>query len=212
MRNGEDSENVKYSLVQAYKGMNASHFYREMAISLAKNFSRELQPLVKIELATEAEAVGVLPTDTKETLKETYTGVIITEAEQEWVRGTKSQTPVDFNVYFAPVTFEGDEYNNWATTKLDTSSDSLGNGKIIADMEYFYMGERGDIYRGACWPNVIPTNYQVDPTKNYDVVEIHYAYVGPNEAVQKSEKDITIAVPAGKGAAVESKIKNALGL
>jgi hypothetical protein len=30
---------------------------------------------------------------------------------------------------------------------------------------------------------------------DYDVYDIHYAYVGPNESVQKSEKDITIAVP-----------------
>ena len=29
----------------------------------------------------------------------------------------------------------------------------------------------------------------------YNTIDIHYAYVGPNEAVQKSEKDITIVVP-----------------
>lgn len=32
----------------------------------------------------------------------------------------------------------------------------------------------------------------VDATKEYHVLDIHYAYVGSNEAVQKSEKDITI--------------------
>ena len=32
----------------------------------------------------------------------------------------------------------------------------------------------------------------VDPTKEYHTLDIHYAYVGANESVQKSEKDITI--------------------
>ena len=32
-------------------------------------------------------------------------------------------------------------------------------------------------------------------TTKYNVIDIHYAYVGPNESVQKSEKDITIVVP-----------------
>ena len=64
--------------------------------------------------------------------------------------------------------------------------------KKIADLEYFCMGERGDQYRGIGWPNIIPTKYMVDPTKEYATLDIHYAYVGANESVQKSEKDITI--------------------
>ena len=54
------------------------------------------------------------------------------------------------------------------------------------------MGERGDIYRGVGFPNNIPTTYLVDPSKTYYTFDIHYAYVGSNEAVQKSEKTITI--------------------
>ena len=54
------------------------------------------------------------------------------------------------------------------------------------------MGERADIYRGVGFPNNIPTKYMVDASKEYHVLDIHYAYVGSNESVQKSEKDITI--------------------
>lgn len=57
------------------------------------------------------------------------------------------------------------------------------------------MGERGDIYRNMGFPNVIPTTYLVDPTLEYNVVDIHYAYTGGNEEVQKSEKDITVVIP-----------------
>ena len=34
--------------------------------------------------------------------------------------------------------------------------------------------------------------YLVDPTKEYHSLDIHYAYVGPNEGPQKSEKTLTI--------------------
>ena len=57
------------------------------------------------------------------------------------------------------------------------------------------MGERGDIYRGVAFPHNIPTTYLVDPTIKYNVIDIHYAYVGNNEGVQKSEKTITLVVP-----------------
>jgi hypothetical protein len=78
---------------------------------------------------------------------------------------------------------------------IESLVEGIKNGKKVADMEYFSMGERGDIYRNAGWPNVTKTQYLVDPSLDYDVYDIHYAYVGSNEAVQKSEKDITIAVP-----------------
>lgn len=56
------------------------------------------------------------------------------------------------------------------------------------------MGERGDQYRNIGWPHVIETTYLVDPENEdgYSVLDIHYAYVGSNEGVQKSERDITL--------------------
>ena len=61
-------------------------------------------------------------------------------------------------------------------------------------MEYFFMGERGDQYRMVGFPDYVPTKYLVDPTKEYDLINIHYFYTGSNESSQKSEKDIIIAV------------------
>ena len=68
-------------------------------------------------------------------------------------------------------------------------------GKLAADYEYFFHGERGDQYRMVGWPDYIPTSYMVDTTKEYDFVQIHYAYVGPNESCQKSEKDLVFLCP-----------------
>lgn len=57
------------------------------------------------------------------------------------------------------------------------------------------MGERGDQYRKIGWPNDVETVGMVDPTKTYDVFEIHYAFTDTGVNSYRSEKDIIIAVP-----------------
>ena len=54
------------------------------------------------------------------------------------------------------------------------------------------MGERGDQYRMMGYPNYIPTTYQVDPSKTYDVIEFHFAFTDTGVNSYRSEKDITI--------------------
>lgn len=186
----DEDQYFKYGMVHAYSGMDASEFYKVLAVSLAKNFSREVVPLIKIEIKTASATTEVTPTTKVADLTGTYTGVVITEVEQPWRLGVMAQTPVYFTVQSVPVTVNGDE-RYWATLTESTSG-SIGNGKTIADLEYFCMGERGDMYRQVGWPHNIPTTYLVDPAKAYCVFDIHYAYVGSNESVQKSEKTITI--------------------
>lgn len=186
----DEDQYFKYGMVHAYAGMDASEFYKVLAISLAKNFSREVVPLIKIEIKTASATTEVTPTTKAADLTGTYTGVVVTEVEQPWRLGVMAQTPVYFTVQSVPVTANGDE-RYWATLTESTSG-SISNGKTIADLEYFCMGERGDMYRQVGWPNNIPTTYLVDPAKAYCVFDIHYAYVGSNESVQKSEKTITI--------------------
>jgi hypothetical protein len=89
------------------------------------------------------------------------------------------------------ITVDGSEYV-WGKVEKQDSENFVQNGKNIADLEYFCAGFRGDEYRGMGYPNNIETTYLVDPSKKYDTLDIHYAYVGSNESVQKSEKDITI--------------------
>ena len=186
----DEDQYFKYGMVHAYAGMDASEFYKVLAVSLAKNFSREVVPLIKIEIKTASATTEVTPTTKVADLTGTYTGVVITEVEQPWRLGVMAQTPVYFTVQSVPVTVNGDE-RYWATLTESTSG-SIGNGKTIADLEYFCMGERGDMYRQVGQPHNIPTTYLVDPAKTYCVFDIHYAYVGSNESVQKSEKTITI--------------------
>lgn len=209
----DEDQYFKYGMVHAYAGMDADEFYKVLALSIAKNFSREIVPLIKIEVHSKATKskggfdsngyMVVTPT-TKDNGKSDTTNpyyatdaivtdidsIRITEVEQPWRLGVMAQTPVYFTVQPVAVMVKGDE-RIWATVTEGTNG-TIGNGKKIADLEYFCMGERGDMYRNIGWPHNIPTTYLVDPTKTYYTFDIHYAYVGNNESVQKSEKDITI--------------------
>lgn len=173
---------IKYGAVHGTRNMTAADFYKEMAKSLTKNFSRELTKLLTFTPLTDGS------------------GLVIEEVEQDWTLGVKQQTPVYFEVIPTTITFDGEEVV-WAkdsisgkAVKVEDSDKTIPNSKQLADLEYFCMGERGDIYRNVGWPNVIPTKYILDgdDADGYDVLDIHYYYEGGGENPQKSEKDITI--------------------
>ena len=199
----EDSQYWKYGVVHATNGMSASDFYKKMALSIAKNMSREAVQFIKVFLGN----TEVTPRAKENKLTGTYTGVTIKEVAPDWIRGTKQEKIVRLTAEPTTVN-DGTSDVVWGTVKY-SDGDTLKNGKEIADMEYFFAGEKGDQYRLINWPDYVPTEYLVDPTQEYDVIDIHYSYVGPNESVQKSEKDIKLIVPAGKADNI-SKAINAL--
>lgn len=207
----EEDQYFKYGCVHAYAGMTASDFYKKLVISLVKNFSREVVPLVKFALVnSDTQAVPVDANTKESSLTETYTALVINEVEQPWRLGIMEQVPVYFIVQPTTITVNGDE-RIWGTVKETDSAGKIENGKKIADLEYFCMGERGDMYRNISWPHNIPTTYLVDPTLRYNVIDIHYAYVGDNEGVQKSEKTITLVVPKiGETNSVSNALANSI--
>nr|UVN09336.1 MAG: hypothetical protein [Bacteriophage sp.] len=207
----DEDQYFKYGMVHAYAGMTASDFYKKLALSLAKNFSREVVPLVKFILTDSSDkAVPVDATTKESSLTGTYKALVIDEVEQPWRLGIMEQTPVYFEVQPVPVTVNGDE-RIWGKVEETGPAGTIANGKKIADLEYFCMGERGDIYRGVGFPHNIPTTYLVDPSVKYNVIDIHYAYVGSNESVQKSEKTITLVVPkVGATNSVSNALANSI--
>ena len=134
------------------------------------------------------------------------TGIIIEEAEQDWVLGTMPQAFIPFTPQFLTITVDGED-RLWGVATVVTPTNTVPDGHLIADLEYFCMGARGDIYRGMGYPNTIKTTYLVDPSAVYDVLDIHYFYTGSNESVQKSEKAITlVAVDDGSHTAMNALI------
>ena len=197
---GDDSTHIKFGAVHAVKGMTKSDFYKAMAVNLAKNLSREVSPILNVLLTkndtTDGESeVPVLVNGKMQnlaTLKstETYTDIIIDEVEQPWRRGVAQVEPVNFNTTCGTILVDGDDVILGTVEKEE--GDPVNNGKQIADMEWFYHGTRGDIYREATYPDNFDFKPLVDETKAYSTLDIHFAYVGPGVEVAKSERTITV--------------------
>ena len=189
--NSDIYQEAKYGVVHGYKGMTASDFYKTLALSLAMNFSKEVVPLLKFYLKTSSGNTEVTASTAKKDLIGTYTGIVIEEAKQPWRLGVRKQEEVFFDVIPTTVLFNSEEVI-WGVVENGTSETTIKNGKKMADLEYFCMGERGDQYRQINWPHNIETKYLVDPEKEYNVLDIHYYFSDSGVNVQKSEKDITI--------------------
>ena len=207
------SPDNKYIVTAAVHGAGQTQadFMAEMAKSLKKNMKGM------------SKYIDVTTTDGGKTL-------VIAAKEPDWIRGIKQQKPLMFRVFNSVVykynstTDKHDEYywvnaaysngtyniggmsvseDATGATNVPTtpSAGTYGNGKLMADYEYFYMGERGDQYRMKGWPDYVPTQYMITDAEvsgaepaTFDTVGIHFYYNGSNHAVQKSEKDITFIV------------------
>lgn len=198
---GEEDVYFKEGLVHATKGMTAAEFYEEMVDSLNKSFSREVganlksNPYLNFEVLSGAKSV--YDPDAKNTATKTA-GIVITEKEQPWTLGIEQQEPVLFDAVATTVYVKDDEADEiWGKTYTaladkQTPGLYIGNGHDIADLEYFCMGERGDQYRMIGWPNIVPTKYMVDSTKEYYTLDIHFAFTDDGANSYRSEKEVTI--------------------
>jgi hypothetical protein len=187
----DNQEYYKFGAVHATAAMTSDkkEFYKAMVASLNANFSREVGATATSNPYLEFSAGTAGSED----------GIYIIEKEQGWTLGTEAQRRVEFEVFPQTVYTSGND-EVWGKVIDQTPAmsaavvgvDAIGNGKKIADLEYFCMGERGDQYRNMGWPNVIKTEYLVDPSKEYNVLELHYAFTDTGVNSYRSEKDITI--------------------
>ena len=207
---------LKYGTVHITPGMTASDFYAEMAYSLMQSQKKEPNPIMNVAVIVSGTFEGnvISDTDTLQDVKDmgTIEGIVIFEAGQPWHLGVMPQGVIKIDAQVTRITYNGDDSIFWGVVEDATmpSSYVLPEGQKIADLEYFCMGERGDQYRNAGWPNVIPTKYLVDPTAEYDLYTIHYAYVGEGTHQEKSEKDIQFAVLKSASSAFKTKLNAVL--
>lgn len=129
----------------------------------------------------------------------TSTGIIVEEIMQPFIAGRLSSDPLNFVIEFnssdiyhssGPITLENIV---WGTATDVTSTSFVGVGYKVADMEYFFHGERGDVYRGVGFPNVINTKYFADPSKVYNLIDMDFSFSDGGFHPQESLKHITIA-------------------
>lgn len=207
---------LKYGTVHITPGMTASDFYAEMAYALMQSQKKEPNPIMNVAVIVSGTFEGneISDTDTLQDIKGmgTIEGIVIYEAGQPWHLGVMPQGVIKIDAQVTRITYNGDDSIFWGVVEDATmpSGYELPEGQKIADLEYFCMGERGDQYRNAGWPNVIQTKYLVDPTAEYDLYTIHYAYVGEGTHQEKSEKDIQFAVLKSASSAFKTKLNAVL--
>jgi len=182
---GDAYQYYKSAVVHATSGMTATQFYAKMVDSLNQNFSRE-------DGATKTSNPYLKFTSDAN-------GVYLEELPQEWVLGIKKARRIMFDVTIGEIYTGGDDVTWGEATDVTPAKEdavvgtnAVGNGQNIADLEWFCAGERGDQYRMMGWPNYIPTKYLVDPTKQYNALEIHYAFTDAGTGDYRTEKEITI--------------------
>lgn len=164
------------------------NFQTEMINAILSAFSKDnyIQPLI-----------NVFPTGAAE--------ITIVSLPQEWHRGRFEYKAHQMHCYLGtrmsinpPIT-----ENSWGIV-LDATNVNiwfLQNGRKMADLEYFCMGERGDIYRGMGYPNVIETAYAISLgdaiTRDFDAIDLHYFFQGEGVNSDYSEKVITFIFDSG---------------
>ena len=123
-------------------------------------------------------------------------GVVLVETPQKYRRGLLSNEPYPFSVAFKLHDGNLDDVI-WGTDTIADSDVSglteISGSYVLADLEWFTMGERGDDKRGYFYPYNYEPTYLVDLSKTYDVVSIEFAWQGNAENIQKSPRMIQLA-------------------
>lgn len=199
---------VKTVAVRATSKMDtAEKLFTEMVKELKASFSREV--------GANAEENPYLTFEVDEVTdpnnpKSTINVLIITEVPQDknWSLGKWEMESLVFDVFPSTIYVDGIE-TEWGTATPGVSNQTVPNGKRMADLEWFTYGERADHYRGMGYPNNFNFTPLVDPSVAYDALEIHFAYQGSCEDIQKSEKDITIIGPTAKISTLVTELQKA---
>ena len=198
---GEEDTIEKVAMAHATATDTAATLLQKLAQSLMDNASVEVSPLYEIHAVNTKALLTDVSTITAE-------GFVIVEAKPYWRLGTFQETLAKIDVATRPIIVAGDEEDAWLNSykfvadTTGTYADAILNTHKVADMEYFYKGERGvTAFKNAPYDAQIPVDLKVDAnhTAGYDILTIHYAYVGANASNQKSEKDIVLVCKNAAG-------------
>lgn len=204
---GQENQYIKEG--GAYRvrpGDTAATIYENLAELSQLNFSRESTQYVKVTTDT-------YDPETATNKPGTSTKIIIEEVSQPWVLGKRQASQVNFNVNTVTVIFSG-QYYPWGvvTDTTSTNPNMVNNGRMAADMEWFYIGDRADYFRGMGYPDNFETTYLANASQQYDFIDIEHYYSGNNEDIQRSNKQLTLAIPqsaSGVAAALVTALTSA---
>jgi len=221
----DDDKGFIFAEYTAKSGDAAKNILAGLAVNLAKNATKAAyNSLINVYVTTQSagqsltlntNAWKVEASDAESTVAAygSLAGLVIEAADQPWSLGKEAFNLLRFDVFADTIVSSGVD-TVWATITKGTThpTAALHNSKKIADLEWFCMGERGDVYRDISWPNSFTFTPLVNPnaTYGYHILELAFYYDGDAEDVQKSPKEIVLAVPA-EGATTYTAINAIIG-
>ena len=173
---------------------DAATLASDIATALTKSASRDLEPLYT---ATAASGVVTITPNVYHTVGKRLIVPSITVEVADLTTPDETMT----------INGKGGWVNNVAVAVKAASKNYSAIALEVVkaqlkDLEYFCAGEKGDIYRGAAYPNDIPFESKLGSIADtWSVRTIHYYDDCSNEAVQKSEKTIVLIGATDPGAA-----------
>ena len=176
------AEDQYFKHVGSYKaksGDDAEDLVNAMIANATKNFARE--PLALFTFTKEGSGAA--------------TKLIVTEVQTPFVVGKSQGRGLNYEIQFVKANDSaGFETVNWGTvTNIFKQYEGLGTNNLARDMEYFYLGNRGDVYRNVGYPYTFDTSYLADASANYSTIDIAYFKTEPhNGGAVKSECMLTI--------------------
>ena len=207
----EEDKGFIFAEYTAKTGDAAKNILAGLAVNLAKNATKAAySPVINVYVTTKSAGQALtIGTDTwkvnasdAESTVAAYgslAGLVIEAADQAWALGKQEFNLMKFNVTASPIVSAGVE-TRWATITKGTThpTAALKNSKKIADLEWFCMGERGDMYRDISWPDSFTFTPLINPAAayGYHVIELAFYYAGDAEDIQKSPKEIVIPCEA----------------
>ena len=184
---------------------SASAFYKALAIAIAKALPKNDPSYPAVKVFVNATAVTEVTASTVASdIAGDATKIYLVQGPQKYVRGKLSGEPIPFSIA-TKLELSNVEVIDWLTEGSYTLKKSTVTNNtvipanfVLADLEYFALGERGDVYRGFNYPNDYTPTYAIslDPSTKYNVLSIEYFWAGNAENVQKSPRLIQVAAPA----------------
>ena len=128
--------------------------------------------------------------------------LVITEVAQPWYLGRAQGRNLDYYFIASPIIDNGVEVS-WASFETTQGKPGVGTGQQVADMEYFYIGEKGDMHGYNNWPMNFPMKYLANPSLNYNTIDLAFYNTYDLDSVQAAEKQLTIVCPVNTGVAAK---------
>ena len=207
----DNSQVVIASLVgDATNLASQAAFTKALAIAAAKNLVNKADPQYPF-IQVFYHGTEVTKDTVVSDLSGSYTTFELVQGPQKHVRGKLTGEPVNFSVSSAvDDVVSGVVYGQKPFLTEDScllvpstvSGHTVISGDYkLADLEYFALGERGDMIRGFNFPNNYETTYAIVPGTGYSVLSIEYYWNGQAENIQKSPRLIQVAAPYNSTAA-----------